>query len=258
MRRKRPAGKRSYSLAHLLEKQPAGIRKHHRYQEILLYYRSSERLKKLRFSRRCYSLLMHAKIAPHNLDNFYRTYRLPRDPFFPLYFTVKREYLADLEEKRAERRNIIVSGLKTLPRTEFDFLLFLASLEQRLNSTGNCPLWEKELFPSSRRKLALMLNYSREEWIDRYRMHLALLVKRYRRFEESASDRILATFILELVPGRSSSGMEDTAAPRDVKNAYRRLCKEYHPDAGGDPVMFVHLKWAEEILLSGRKKAAGG
>jgi hypothetical protein len=254
MRRKRSAGKRSYSLAYLLEKQPAGIQKHKRYQEILLYYRSSERLKKLRFNRRCYSLLLHAKIAPRNLDNFYRTYRLPRDPFFPLYFAVKREYLAALEEKRAEKRKIIVSGLKTLPRREFDFLLYLASLEQRLNSTGACPLWAEELFPSSRKKLSMMLKYTREDWIERYRIHLSSLAGRYRSFEEAESDRILAGFILEIIPGRSCTGKDMQTAVQDVKNAYRRLCKEYHPDAGGDPVMFVHLKWAEQTLLAGSKK----
>lgn len=244
----KPYRKRSYSLAHLLEKQPAGLRRHPLYRDMLLHYRSSEKLGKVRFGRRCYSLLLHARISPHNLENFYRTYRLPRDPFFPLYFKLKRDHLLRLEARRMEKEQWIADKMKTLPANVFRFLLYLAALEKQLNSTGKAPLWGARLFPSSKKTVNGMLEFSTAEWADRFSRHMEELEKRYRRFRSEDGEKVLSWFVLELLPDGTVPYREVVFGKSDVRKAFRRLSKRCHPDAGGDSKLFVLAKWAEGVL----------
>lgn len=43
-------------------------------------------------------------------------------------------------------------------------------------------------------------------------------------------------------------GLDEEASPEEIKNAYRRLSKENHPDTGGDAKVFMEIKKAYEIL----------
>ena len=114
-RRRRSPGSRRYSLADLLAKQPKSLQKHDYYQSLLAHYYSSERLKGLRVSQRCYTLLHTCRIRPEHLKEFYRTYRLPRDPFFPLFFRIKRDYLEQRRRQEEARRTYIHAQVRRLP-----------------------------------------------------------------------------------------------------------------------------------------------
>lgn len=47
-------------------------------------------------------------------------------------------------------------------------------------------------------------------------------------------------------------GLERGATLRDVKAAYRRLAKKYHPDVGGDPEVFKRIYAAYHHIVMGR------
>ena len=50
-------------------------------------------------------------------------------------------------------------------------------------------------------------------------------------------------------------GLSKTASKKDIRRAYRRLSKLYHPDAGGnDASMFIRITEAYETLFDDEKR----
>ncbi|MFO7730906.1 MAG: hypothetical protein R6V86_09090 [Spirochaetia bacterium] len=249
MRNKRRRVK-NYSLGYLLSKQPKSLQKNQFYEEMLLHYRSSTRLQKLRISRRCYNLLQQAVIKPEYLDNFYRTYRLPRDPFFPLFLRVKRDYLEQRRQRQEQKMRYIADKMRGLPPDTLAFIKYLAAFEQRYNRADNFPVWTAHLFPTTKKRVNEYGSFTRTEWITLFSAHLQRLEQRYRELDEDTSQRILASYVLECLPREGKTpGLEPDlqAAARN----YRRLSKLYHPDLGGEGDFFLQLQWAKEVL-SGR------
>lgn len=50
-------------------------------------------------------------------------------------------------------------------------------------------------------------------------------------------------------------GVNRTATADEIKSAYRKLAKKYHPDLGGDPEKFKEINEAHDILSDPNKKA---
>lgn len=244
-RARRGRSTRTYSLAHLLIHQPKSIAKHPDYALMVAHFNTSAILRRLRISRRCYSLLDRATIAPENLADFYQTYRLPRDPFFPLFFAVKHAYLTDRARIRDERRRYIAHAVRALHPTLKEGITYLRRLERNYSAARQCPIWEKHLYPATKKRVD---QYSRSTSAQRhalFREHLELLSDRYHRFPAAVAKRVAACLALGLVP---------TAVPpvrptrEEVNRAYRRLSLVYHPDRGGDPSMFREIKRARDLL----------
>ena len=95
----------------------------------------------LRISPRCYRLLNEAKVPPENLKNFYATYKLPEDPFFPWFLKVKTEWFAERERWQEERRRAIEATMNSLPDHRRKALRLLAEYEKKANRFGDYPLW---------------------------------------------------------------------------------------------------------------------
>lgn len=208
-------------------------------------YRESPALHRVRMSRRCYSLLLHARIAPANLHHFYRTYRLPRNEFFPLFLRIRREYLAERARKQAQRRQEIRRLVRDLPEPVLAFFKYLGYLENHYNSAGKHPVWQNQLFPSSRKAARRYAEFTPLQWIEVFRRHLVSLEHRYRRFSETTGLRLLACFILECVP----RGIPPKWPSRSqITSNYRRLSLRHHPDRGGDSRMFIELKRARDTF----------
>jgi len=249
MRRKRRVSPKNYSLARLLSRQPKSLAKHPLYSRMLHYYRLSERLRTLRFSRRCYSLLDRAVIAPEHLENFYRTYHLPKDPFFPLFFTIKRDYLKHREDLKRRRENYILARVRELDPQVLGFIRYLGRMEQQLNAAERTPVWERTIYPGSKKRADEYHRCSIDQWAEIFRSFGEGLQERYpRKTGNTDWKRIFAAFILECPPGDSTFHPPDEAL---VKRQYRRLSKLHHPDSGGNPERFRLLKQARDILTEG-------
>lgn len=242
MRRRRA---RIYTLGYLLSRQPKTLRKHPDFGRMMDRYTASPRLQLVRFSRRCYSLLQRATVRPENLPFFYRTYRLPADPFFALFFSIKRDYFAEREQQKEARRQYILARMRNLPPATLSVVKYLGYLERHYHSTGRSPLWQTALFPRSKRAADRLGTLSNAEWIDLFRRHLAALAERYPAMTPTVRERVLACFVLEIAPSGFPPGRPAAAS---VNRAYRRLSLVHHPDRGGNAAMFIELKRARDVL----------
>ncbi|MFP4231221.1 MAG: hypothetical protein ACLFRR_05165 [Spirochaetaceae bacterium] len=244
-RRRGAGGTRRYSIGYLLSRQPVTVTRHPSYPALLAHFNNASRLQTLRFPRRCYSLLHNARVAPENLHHFYRTYRLPAHPFFPLFFQVKRDYLRERERKREERHRFILESMRTLPPPILAFVKYLGRLEQHYAGGARCPIWQKYLFPGTKKQVRSYLSYGELQWLETFRVHLGRLEREYRAFNHRLVERALACFVLGIPPGGPPPRRPPAA---EVSSAYRRQSMRFHPDRGGDGRLFVELEWARQAL----------
>jgi hypothetical protein len=243
-REKRPA--KLYPLTDLLSRQPKSLQKHEGYLELLSLYRASPRLRSLRISRRCYRLLDGARIAPEHLDNFYRTYRLPKNPFFPLFFSLKGAYLARRSELRRLREAWIHERFRELQPRLLRFITLLGKNERALNLAGRTPVWERVIYPKTKKQAREYLHYTTPQWAELFDHFGRELKLRYPAAPARKWDRLFAAFLLECIPQKEPFEEPD---PQTVRRQYRRLSKLHHPDSGGDADFFLRLKEARDFLL---------
>ena len=235
------------TLASLLDSQPAGLVKDPRHRYLWDLFKSSQVLKRLRISPRCYSILNKASVKAENLHIFYRIYNLPPDPFFPLFLAVKAEWLEQRRMWREKRDAEIFSRMKDLPDHYRRALRILAEYERMHHPKSDNPVWENRLFPKTKSQAEKMIRFTEEQWYRLWREHLLRLSERYRSIprlvdeekQPTYSMRILAVLILRC----------RDINRKEIARNYRRLSKLHHPDYGGNPESFLRLKIARDILL---------
>jgi hypothetical protein len=247
MRRRRHAhnSRKTYTLEYLLSRQPKTLSKHRHYGLLISHLYASQRLLNLRVSRRCFSVLHDAQIKPENLQYFYLTYGLPKEPFFPLFFQIKRDYLRERERKREERRQYILNEMRRLPAPTLAFIKYLGYLEAYYHSRGRSPLWQRYIFPTTKKQVRGYAAKGTPEWLGLFREHLDRLGKQYPGLGKRYSDRLLACFVLDCIPPEIPPAWP---RPAEVTARYRRLSLLHHPDRGGDSDIFLELKRAKDIL----------
>lgn len=244
-RRRRRSGKSKLSLNRLLSRQPKTIRKHSHYELMISHYRASEKLQSLRINRQCYRLLDKAIISPENLGNLYKTYRVPQDPFFPLFIKIKKDYLTDRLKKVEEKEKYILAQMKKLPWEKRRVLRFLAELEESISPAGARHTWEKEIYPTSKKRAFELLTISDSEWngiIDCFFESLSLAYPVFSKRKEQVS----ASLFLQIIP---SLNPKDTPSKETVNKMYRKLSRKYHPDSGGESTLFIRLQNSRDLLL---------
>ncbi len=244
MRRRRPIGKKRYTIFTLLDKQPKSLSRSKHYSLMIGYLRDSPALQRIKFNQRCYSLLNNAVIKPEHLDNFYRTYHLPINPFFPLFFMIKREYLLNKELSKVEKRQYIQEKMKILPKYIDDFFRLLADLERSYNRGDKIPVYKNSLIPKTKKQVNLFNRNNHSDWIFFFKNYLNLLMEQYKRMPLEKTDQLLACFILICIPNDCSRLPNQSV----VRKHYRSFSKKYHPDTGGDHGLFIEIKWAYDIL----------
>lgn len=253
-RRRSTRGKRKYSIPYLLSKQPKWIRKHPYYSTMIRSLRISPALAALRFNRQCFRLLQQAGITPENLRHFYRTYRLPRDQFFPLFLRVRKDYLNHRRYLKQEKERYIREKMEELPGDVRRFLEFFRDMESRVNADGKHPVWDREIFPSTKKRVHQYISQNRNQWTGTLRQYFTALTSRYRRISDKTADRLLACFILNCLPAHTTAPVSGGYMIRypnrkKVMEQFRILSMEYHPDRGGQPELFIRLAWAKNLLL---------
>ncbi|MFP4378631.1 MAG: hypothetical protein ACLFP4_16440, partial [Spirochaetales bacterium] len=160
-------------------------------------YRLSSLLRVVRIPRKCYTLLNEARVPPENLAEFYRVYRLPKNAFFPLFLTIKRDYFAAREAQAEARRISIRDTIRSLDPPVLALFRYLGYLERHYNRHGESPLWQTELFPSTKKRAGELAKASRAEWIRIFREHLLLIQHAHRALNDVLVQRILALYVLE-------------------------------------------------------------
>lgn len=253
-RRRSTRGKRKYSIPYLLSKQPKWIRKHPYYSAMIRSLRISPSLTALRFNGQCCRLLQNAGITPENLSRFCRTYRLPRDQFFPLFLRIRKDYLNHRQSLKQAKEHYIRAKMEELPGDVRRFLEFFRDMESRVNAEGKHPVWDREIFPSTKKRVHQYLSQNRSQWTGTFGGYFAALTCRYRRISEKTADRLLACFILNCLPAHTTapvSGGYMIGYPdrKKIMEQFRILSMEYHPDRGGQPELFIRLAWAKNLLL---------
>ncbi len=237
---------RTYSLTDLLSRQPKAVQKQPGFALLEVQLGASGELRRVRLNSRCFALLHQARIRPENLENLRHTYRLPRHPFFPLFLKLKREYAIERAQQQEARRRYILDRMRLLPQPIVEFVRYLGYLEEHFNAAGGHPLWDRHLFPPSKKRVHEYAAFGHRDWLALFRRHMDLLCARYPGFTPGSAQRLLACWVLEcdsyLIPP-----VPPGAAL--VKRRYRELSLRHHPDQGGDPLRFLELKQARDLLL---------
>ena len=242
-------GRRQFkSLAALLDSQPKGLTRHPSHRLLWDRFAVSDRLQKLRISPRCYRLLNEARIPPENLKDFYRTYRLPEDPFFPLFLAVKADWLEERERWKEERDKAIMLMVRALPEHRRRALRVLAEYERKHHRTGDNPVWDNRLFPTTLKRAREFAAFGENEWYETWRIHLQNLSMRYRSIPPLRDDEDRPTYAARVLSALVLRCRR--VDRREVAENFRALSKEFHPDRGGNAECFRRIKEARDILLS--------
>lgn len=244
-RRRQHSSKKNLSLNRLLIRQPKSLAGHPLFELMISHYNTSEKLQKLRMNRQCYRLLDKAVITVENLPNLYRTYKLPRDPFFPLFIRIKMDYLSERERKRAERDKFIIGQVKELPREKRRIIRFLAELEEEISPSGERRLWEKRIYPGSKKRAQELHRISEYEWMNLVDDYLEALCSEYPVFSRR-KEQVSASLFLQIIPGLAPLTLPEQ---NTVTRMYRNLSRRYHPDSGGDSALFIRLQNSRDLLL---------
>ena len=241
-----------YSIAYLLKRQTAGFKKHPRYPELIYRFSVSPVIKRLRITSRCYRILNNAMIPEKNLPSFYRTYRLPKDPFFSIFIAIKSEVLEKKRSRKKAKEDWIKNEMKNVPDYLRTSMGELREFEMKLNRAGKCPEWEKTFIPATKKRVCEMKRGDIDDWTEVFDAFLERIKDRYgrsipTRVNGVSGGKILLSLIVLGFPF-SIAGM-NIPAKNTINERYRRLSKKFHPDLGGDERHFVVLKQARDILL---------
>jgi hypothetical protein len=238
-----------YSLAALLNAQPAALTKDSRWRLLTDTFNSSDKLKRLRISSRCYRILNNASVPPENLKIFYRTYRLPESSFFPLFMAVKSSWFKEKEKRREEKEKRIFAIIRALDPEYRTALKHMAEIEIKINNSGYYPVWIKDVYPSTLKRANELLSFSEKQWQILWKDFFILLNRKYTLPGSRTIKLYSALFTLHLA-AFSNYPLNKLPDKKTILNSFRRLSKKLHPDYGGDPAAFRQLINARKILIA--------
>lgn len=235
-------------LARLLDAQPRGLSYDPRHRLLWDHFLASEQLQRLRISPQCYRILNEASIKPEHMADFYKTYRLPYHPFFPLFLAVKNEWFEQRRLRKEKRDAEIFARVKQLPDHRRRSLRLLAEYERMHHPNSDNPIWENRLFPKSKKRAEEFMRYGETDWFNEWCRHIERLAGRYRNIpalfdacgSPTYSFKVLAVLVLRC----------RDVNRREVTRNFRFLSKEFHPDRGGSTESFRRLKAARDALLN--------
>jgi hypothetical protein len=233
-----------YSLSRLLGAQGPGIKADPRFPGLESTLRASPRLGAVRMIRRAYALLDEGRLAFGHLPDFFDTYRIPPDPFFRLFLTIKRDRRDRLDALRRDRDRRIADIAAAFPQGPRLLIGHLAAVERLRDPEA--PRWRAELRPGSLARARQMAAFGLPEWIAFFAAYIEELRGAYRRIPLLDAETLIACLILETMPDPATGRLPSRAA---LGTQFRRLSKACHPDLGGDGRRFLVLAKARDELF---------
>ena len=233
------------SIQALLKAQPAGVKKHTDYKKLENILKTSPSLKKVVLNHNCWRLLNVPQLKPMYLDNFMYTYHLPEKLFFELFLSIKQQYRSGLDLNKIERKRRINDFTRKYPPRVLIAFTYLSRLEATRNT--KTPVWWNSLFPGTLKRAEEMTDFNNEQWKALFSRHLDDLEVFYRRILLPEKRKFFYYLILECFPDPVTGIVPSLNL---LKESYRKCSREYHPDKGGDPDLFLELKDAYENLSS--------
>jgi hypothetical protein len=135
--------------------------------------------------------------------------------------------------------------MKQLAMEKRKILRFLAEWEEEVNANGNRPLWERNIYPRSKKRVHELLQYQESEWIELFDNHLDLMLQRYSVISESRLMTVKACLTLDLPPKVKPFRLP---FQKDIQKAFLKRCPICHPDTGGDGKLFTLLQERRTLL----------
>jgi hypothetical protein len=206
--------------------------------------RDSPELQRVRLNRTTLRLLDEPRLQPANLVNFYVTYRVKENPFYPLFLSLKGSSAKQREAGRRSKRKRIEAIMAGYPPDVLRLMRYLAAVEGRLRP--DIPLCMKVLIPTTLKRARELSSFSRMRWISSLRDAVKAIAGGYRTIILRNSDELIARSILDCLPDPRTG---KTPSRAGTKAKFRALSKANHPDSGGDAAAFRLLSWARDILL---------
>ncbi len=221
------------SLAELLYRQPAAIKKAPRFAALVALLNDSEPLRKLSLEPRAWRLLAEPRLRPENLPHFYKTYRLPAHAFFSGFLELKWAWLGAAAARRAERASFIAANMRGLAPEALAMLEWLKAVEARADA--RTPIWAERFEPRTKKRARELAALDDAGWQALFADTLGLLRGRYPALALSAPGLILDYWALGCLPDPGALKPPD---PARLRKAWREASKRCHPDAGGDSARF--------------------
>ncbi len=234
------------SLEWLLSRQTKTVQKDPRFALLEKYLHQDLQLKGVKLGKREYRLMSKGVIQPKHVSNFIQTYRMPRHPFFLLFFELKQDEALQKEIRKSSKKDFILKQLKELPGDVRNYLSALAKIEQNINHAGKNPVWNRIMVPSTKKAAMEYRNFSLADWeslTERFGRQISV---RYPGVPEDSWKKMFSAFLLGYLP---EPGLILPADPEEIRRQYRRMSLECHPDTGGNEVIFRMLKDARDSLL---------
>jgi hypothetical protein len=233
---------RTYGIQDILDKQPKRLKNKQEFRDLLVYLKEHPKLFSITMPYRCFKLLSEGILEVKNLPNLYRTYKLPKDPFFNRFLKLKREQLYHRRDLKELRRQYILKKIKELPDEIVECFKFLGNLEKQLNRAGKIPVWQSVLLPKTKKAANEFEKKSAGEWDEYFSAFLNALEKRYGNLNVDYKKELLSRSIFGLLDGQLSE--------KEIRQRFKKLSLTSHPDQGGTHEHFLRIQEAMEQLLS--------
>ncbi len=231
---------KTISINYLVSKQSNWFKNHRDFNLLISYYNASDVLKKLRLPRKAYIILNNCRISSNKLDDYFRFFRIPKNPFFPVFLKIKSEYLNKNLKNKREKADYIRKVMNALDDDVMTYLKYFIKYEKNVNVRQLTPVWNKFFLPRSKKRAEEFKGYDRNRWINFFFEFIRFFNHYYNWVDKKYGEKLVALFILHL----------DIAKHNDdrIKSQFRILSKKYHPDAGGDNASFNNLMIAKKIM----------
>ncbi len=208
---------------------------------MLSYFKASDALQNLRISKKAYSILNNCKVSNDKLNYFYKVFRIPKNPFFPVFLKIKSDYLKDKRDRAYEKLKYIKNIMNNLDEKVINHLKYFIKYEKTININRNTPIWNKYFFPKSKKKADEFYKFNKNNWTKIFFKFIESLNNYYNWIDKIYGKKLVALFILELEIAKYNT--------EKLKSQFRILSKKYHPDAGGDSESFNNLMLAKKIMI---------